>query len=66
VLVELPAGGEVIDSITEDQEKYYGFDENDFPEAVVARPGDGAALAQIGVAPARRSYVCCRSDPQRG
>ncbi len=24
--------GEVIDQITEDQQKYYGFDEIDFPE----------------------------------
>lgn len=28
----LKAQGKVIDSITEDQEEYYGFDESDFPE----------------------------------
>lgn len=30
---ELKAQGKVIDSITEDQEEYYGFDESAFPEA---------------------------------
>lgn len=30
---ELKAQGKVIDSITGDQQKYYGFDESDFPEA---------------------------------
>lgn len=30
---ELKAQGKVIDSITEDQEEYYGFDETDFPDA---------------------------------
>ncbi|HKP40402.1 hypothetical protein [Mycobacterium sp.] len=30
---QLKAQGKVIDSITEDQQKYYGFDESDFPEA---------------------------------
>ena len=29
---ELKAQGKVIDSITEDQEGYYGFDESDFPD----------------------------------
>jgi hypothetical protein len=29
---ELKAQGKVIDGITEDQEKYYGFDERDFPD----------------------------------
>jgi hypothetical protein len=29
---ELKAQGKVIDSITEDQEEYYGFDESDFAD----------------------------------
>jgi hypothetical protein len=29
---DLKAQGKVIDSITEDQEEYYGFDESDFPD----------------------------------
>jgi hypothetical protein len=37
---ELKAQGKVIDYITEDQETYYGFDENDFPEA----SGDGRVM----------------------
>jgi hypothetical protein len=35
--------GKVIDPITEDQKKYYGFDENDFPEA----PADGRVLVLL-------------------
>jgi len=30
---EINTQGKVIDTITEDQQKYYGFDESDFPDA---------------------------------
>lgn len=37
---EIKTQGKVIDSITEDQEEYYGFDENDFPDP----PSDGRVM----------------------
>jgi hypothetical protein len=37
---EIKTQGKVIDTITEDQEEYYGFDKNDFPEP----PTDGRVM----------------------
>ena len=37
---EIKTQGKVIDSITEDQEEYYGFDERDFGDP----PSDGRVL----------------------